>query len=186
MNLSVSEDLPLNHLKNETLIVILQTAMIVPEYFNLVFLLLGIYGMYQGIEIQHPLYAMIFLNLIVALFFTLLDLAVFFFLSTDRFVSILNASSTVALFFHCTCWCVTSIIRYLYIVHENWIHSVLPSLQSQRFLAFGFTFILFLTLTSPPLGYGIYLGKNGFMVLCLVIKSNAAWLLVFRLFYFLL
>jgi len=159
MNLSVSEDLPLNHLKNETLIVILQTAMIVPEYFNLVFLLLGIYGMYQGIEIQHPLYAMIFLNLIVALFFTLLDLAVFFFLSTDRFVSILNASSTVALFFHCTCWCVTSIIRYLYIVHENWIHIVVPSHQKQCFLAFGLTFILFFTLTVPPFGYARFLGK---------------------------
>jgi len=160
MNLSVSESLPNYQLENNTLTMILQTAMIVPEYFNLVFLLAGIYGMYQGIEIKHPLYAVIFLNLIVALFFTLLDLAVFFFLSTDRFVSILNASSTVALFFHCTCWCVTSIIRYLYIVHENWIHSVVPGHQKQCCLAFGFSFILFFALTFPPVGYGMFLGSK--------------------------
>jgi hypothetical protein len=159
MNGSFSEVLLQNSFENETW---LQAAMIVPEYFNFVFLLAGIYGMYEGIEIQHPLYAVIFLNLMIALFFTVVDLIIFFFLCSNRFVSVANASSGVSLFFHCTCWCVTSIIRYLYIVHENWIHSVVPSLKSQRFLAFGLTFVLFLTLTSPPLGYGIYLGKNGF------------------------
>jgi hypothetical protein len=159
MNLSVSESLPNYQLENNTLTMILQTAMIVPEYFNLVFLLAGIYGMYQGIEIKHPLYAVIFLNLSFALFLTVVDLIVYFFLPTDRFVVILNASSVASLFFHCTCWCVTSIIRYLYIVHENWIHIVVPSHQKQCFLAFGLTFILFFTLTVPPFGYARFLGK---------------------------
>jgi hypothetical protein len=159
MNQSFIEDLPQNHLENQTLIMILQTAMIVPECFNLVFLLAGIYGMYHGIEIQHPLYAMIFLNLIVALFFTLLDLTVFFFISPERFVSILNASSAAALFFHCICWCVTSIIRYMYIVHEDWIHSVMPKHQIQCYLTFACSFILFCALTFPVIGYGIFLGK---------------------------
>jgi hypothetical protein len=71
--------------------------------------------MYHGIEIQHPLNAMMLLYLIIAFFLLKLDLIAFFFVSSERFVSISNANSGCTLFFHCTCWCVTSIIRYLYI-----------------------------------------------------------------------
>ena len=157
--MSIIENLRYNHFENENLIMIVHTAMIVPDYLNCALLLLGIYGMYHGIEIQHPLYAMMFLNLIIALLFTLLDLIAFFFLSSDRFVSISNANSCFTLFFHCTCWCVTSIIRYLYICHDNWIHRVIPNHQHQCYLAFGFSFVLFLTLSFPPIGYAMYLGK---------------------------
>jgi hypothetical protein len=93
------------------------------------------------------------------LLFTLLDLIAFFFLSSDIFVSISNANSGFTLFFHCTCWCVTSIIHYLHICHDIWIHKVIPSHQHQCFLAFGFSFVLFLTLSFPPIGYAMYLGK---------------------------
>jgi uncharacterized membrane protein len=68
--MSIIEDLYHNHFENENWIVIVQSAMIVPDFFNCVVLLLGIYGMYHGIEIQHPLYAIMFLNLIIALLFT--------------------------------------------------------------------------------------------------------------------
>ena len=157
-NFTFSENVSFKQYVNEDWALILQAILIAPECLNCIFLLMGIYGMYQGIEIQHPLYAMMFLNLIVALFFTILDLIAFFFISTDRFVSISNASSGFTLFFHCTCWCVTSIIRYVYIVHEAWIHNVMPSHRRQSYLAFGFSFILFLTLSFPPIGYAMYLG----------------------------
>ena len=68
--MSIIEDLPYINFKKENLIMIVHTAMIVPDYFNCVLSLLGIYRMYHGIEIQHPLNAMMLLNLIIAFLFT--------------------------------------------------------------------------------------------------------------------
>ncbi len=42
--------------------VVLQVACVIPEYVNLAFLTIGLYGMYQGIEIVHPLYAILYLQ----------------------------------------------------------------------------------------------------------------------------
>ena len=61
----------------DNLIWILPHLLIVPEYFNLIVLIVGVYGMYQGIEITHPLYAILFVNLIVPLCFTSMDLVMF-------------------------------------------------------------------------------------------------------------
>ena len=55
----------------------LQMFIIGPELINMAFLLLGIYGMYRGIEIQHPLYAILFCNLIVPLISTIINTTVF-------------------------------------------------------------------------------------------------------------
>jgi hypothetical protein len=157
MNYTINEDLLQTDFEKWT--VIFQAIMIVPEYFNFVFLLLGIYGMYRGIEIQHPLYATIFLDLMFALFLTVLDMIAFFNVSTDKFVITTNFNSGVALHFHCTCWCVSSIIRYIYIVYENWIHTAIPNHKTQCYMAIGFTFILYLALSFPTMCYSIYLGS---------------------------
>jgi hypothetical protein len=157
MNSTIHEDLLQKDFEKWT--IIFQAIMIVPEYMNFVFLLSGIYGMYRGIEIQHPLYATIFLDLMIALFFTLLDMIAFFYMSPDKFFPTTNTNSGVALHFHCTCWCVTSIIRYIYIVHENWIHKAIPNHKYQCYMAIGFTFILYLALSFPSMGYSIYLGN---------------------------
>ncbi len=37
---------------------------ILPDFANLLFLLTGIHGMNQGIEIGHPVYAVLFTNLV--------------------------------------------------------------------------------------------------------------------------
>jgi len=37
--------------------VFLELVLLTPECFNFIFLVLGLYEMYNGIEIQHPLYA---------------------------------------------------------------------------------------------------------------------------------
>ena len=158
MNQSFIKDLSLNNIDNENWTIFVQAILIAPEYVNCLFLLLGIYGMYHGIEIQHPLYATIFLNLVVAFFFTLLDIIAFLFISTETFISISNASSGFTLYFHCTNWCVSSVIRYVYIVHEIWINNVMPSHQSQCLLASCFSFVFCLTLSGPTFGYAIYIG----------------------------
>jgi len=106
---------------------ILQYSLIVPEYVNFPFLLVTIFGMYQGIEIRHPLYAVLFLNLIVAFATTVTHIVSFTVLHIDKFVIVSNLLNSQSLYFYCTSWCVTSVIRYVYIFHEEWIHNLIPS-----------------------------------------------------------
>ena len=113
---------------------ILQYSLIVPEYVNFPFLLVTIFGMYQGIEIRHPLYAVLFLNLIVAFATTVTHIVGFTVLPIDKFVIVSNLLNSQSLYYHCTSWCVTSVIRYVYIFHEEWIHNLIPSSNMKCFL----------------------------------------------------
>ena len=130
-----------------------------PEYFNFVILLFAVYGMYHGIEIQHPLYAILFLNLIVPLCFTVIDMIAFVFISSNSFMVLSKACSGCSIFFHCTAWCLSSIIRYIYIVSPDWIDNLLPNARSQCYLTFGAAFIFFVSLSAPVFSYAKYLGK---------------------------
>ena len=143
--------------ENRTLV--LHAALIVPDCVNSILLSLSIYGMYRGIEIQHPLYAILFLNLLIGLLLTLLDVIAFTVIPTERFIILSNSSSSLALLFHCTCWCLTSIIRYVYIIHENWIHNLIPNPKYQCYAAFALAFATAFTLSMPLFGYSIFLGK---------------------------
>jgi len=42
----------------------LKLLLVLPDHANLILLLFAVYGMYQGIEIRHPLYSVLFMNLI--------------------------------------------------------------------------------------------------------------------------
>jgi hypothetical protein len=106
----------------------------VPEYVNFPFLLVTIFGMYQGIEIRHPLYAVLFLNLVVAFATTVTHIVGFTVLHIDKFVIVSNLLNSQSLYYHCTSWCVTSVIRYVYIFHEEWIHNLIPSSNMKCFL----------------------------------------------------
>ena len=143
----------------DDLSMVLQATLVAPEYFNLVILLLAVYGMYHGIEIQHPLYAVLFLNLIIPLFFTIVDMIAFVFISSNRYITLSNTNSGFSLFFHCTSWCLSSIIRYIYIVAPDWIHSHISNAQSQCYTAFGMAFLFSFLLFAPSLSYSMYLGK---------------------------
>jgi len=76
------------------------------------FLFIGIYGMYQGIQISHPIYAVLFLNLLVQFVSSGISLAAFPVLESGKFVRLSNGNNSLSLLFHCTAWCVTSILRY--------------------------------------------------------------------------
>jgi hypothetical protein len=139
--------------------VFLEGVLLTPECFNFIFLVLGLYEMYNGIEIQHPLYATVYLNLMVALLFTTIDLISLIFLSVDKFVTLSKQTGGFTVLFHCSTWCISSAICYIYIVHNDWIYRVIPMQQKQCYYAIGFSFILFVLLLLPPYGYSIYLGR---------------------------
>ena len=124
-----------NQTSFSNLSLVLQYSLIAPEYLNFPFLSMSIYGMYQGIEIQHPLYAVLFLNLIVSLGTTIIHLIGFSVLPIEKFIILSNLLNSQSLYFYCTSWCVTSVIRYVYIFHEDWLHSAIPGTRIKCFLA---------------------------------------------------
>ena len=136
-----------------------QVFCVVPEYLNLFFLSSGLYGMYQGIEISHPLYAVLFLNLTVSLISTMLDIAVFFFISTARYIFFSNLMNNLSVFFHCTSWCMTSVLRFIYIIYGDWLNNFIPYQKLQCTLSVIMTFVLTTILSIPTFSIIISYGK---------------------------
>ena len=144
---------------NDNPIYILQIISVLPEYFNLFLLSCGIYGMYQGIEISHPLYAVLFQNLIVSLISTLLDIIVFWFISNYKYVIFANILNVFSLFFHCTSWCVTSGLRFVYIIYGDWFNNWIPNQKLQCSSAVILTCALTVIESLPTFAVLLSLGK---------------------------
>ena len=58
------------------------------ELCNVLLLSVGLLGMYHGIEIHHPLYMVLFVNLIVPLITTVSNLLLFPFITFDKFIKV--------------------------------------------------------------------------------------------------
>ena len=136
----------------------LEILLISPELVNFVLLMFGIYGMYQGIEVQHPLYTVLFLNLTFAWLSSFINVAAFSFVIDGAYLRLANTTSTLALYFHTICWFMTTVIRYLYIVHDAWLHKKVPNVKVQCIIALGSVFALTMALASPTFGYALSLG----------------------------
>jgi hypothetical protein len=149
-------------------IYVLQLLCVTPEYFNLVFLICGIYGMYQGIEIAHPIYSVLFLNLIVPLFTTILDLIAFFFISTYKYILFASTMCALSLYFHCTSWCVTSTLRFVYIIYGDWFNNLIPIQKLQSASAVVMTCVLTALLAVPTFSVMISYGNSLFITIFLV------------------
>ena len=132
-------------------------ALLVPESINLCFLSIGVYGMFKSIEIQHPLYAALFLNLLAAWATSAVNLLVFPFI--DFYVGFSNSLNVFALHFHIGCWLVTSIIRYVYLIHRDWVYSKIPSVRTQCYVSVALEIIVAWILLTPIVGAMLYLGK---------------------------
>jgi len=116
--------------------------------------------MYQGIEIGHPLYAVLFANLILPMAFSLMNIIGFAFMPQISYYILANTSNAMSIFFHCTCWCTTSLIRYLYIIKPDWLHKKLPSIKVQCLTALVLTITFACFLTLPMIGYGLHIGNS--------------------------
>jgi hypothetical protein len=139
-----------------------EEVLVLPEFIDLTFLILGVIGMYQGIEISHPLYAVLFLNLIMPIIFSIVNIIGFTFMPQVGYVILANTNNTISLFFHCTCWCVTSLIGYLYIIEPDKLHKIMPNVRIQCFAALLLTITFACFLTLPMIGYGLHIGKDFF------------------------
>jgi len=66
--------------------------------------LLGLLGMYFGIQISHPVYSILFANLFVSFAGTSLNIALFAFASFKSYARISLISNVFCNIFHCSCW----------------------------------------------------------------------------------
>ena len=119
------------------------------------------YFVYQGIEIGHPVYAVIFCDLVVTLASSLINVAVLpFAADADAvwFTAAANGNSGLCLHFHCCCWVVLSVLRYLYIVKEKWMDEKLPGSKTRLLVAFAALAALFIVNVTSVMGTVVYFG----------------------------
>ena len=107
----------------------LSGAIVAPEFINLFLLGSAVYVMYNGIEILHPIYSVLFLNTSIALLHSVFDIVIFCLIDNDLYVRIANGGIICYVIFHCVVWCVTSILRYIYILHNDWIDLKFPGVK---------------------------------------------------------
>jgi len=78
---------------------------------NTSFLLLSVYLMYYRIEIQHPIYAILFCDLCFTLALASLDLIALFTNDLDVFIRVSAPSVMFSLYFLSSTWLVVAILR---------------------------------------------------------------------------
>jgi hypothetical protein len=130
------------------------------------------YNMYKGIEIGHPIYAVIFCDLIGTLTSSLINTAILPFVDTCRYTSLANGNSIVFLAFHCCCWCVLSILRYIYIIKKAWLDEKFPDSSSLLKVSLSALVILVLWNASSGVAVAIYYGYPQIKVMDMAIEQK--------------
>jgi amino acid transporter len=119
--------------------------LICPEFVNVALLSTGIFQMFNGIEINHPIYHILFINLIVTLVSSLITIFAFpFSLNNVKYSTVVNANNGFTLLFHCCCWAIVSALRYLYIMKKKWLEEHYPDQKQIKYLSTISLFCLFL------------------------------------------
>lgn len=106
---------------------LLNVIIILPDCVGIFILLLAVFGMYYGIEVRHPLYAILYANLIFALLCSLTS-----------------------------AWGMTSIIRYIWLYHNDWIHSLIPNPTAQCLISILWLFCAYVIVATAPTWYAWY------------------------------
>ena len=123
--------------------------LIIPECINFCLLLISIVVVYRGIEISHPIYAVMFCNLVVAFFSTILNLIAYVSCEVELFYRLNNANNAVCMLFNCNAWLVKSLLKYIFIVHGSWIDEKFSNQINLTRLAITLTFLFCAILTLP-------------------------------------
>jgi hypothetical protein len=83
---------------------LIESAVFTPELLDLFLLALGIGGMHQGIEIGHPVYSLLFANLVFPFLVTIINISFFFFISLQGWLRLAPSLNYLCLMFHSTTW----------------------------------------------------------------------------------
>jgi hypothetical protein len=105
-------------------------ATVICDSFNAGILTYGLWQMYLGIEVGHPVYATLFNNLLFLLFVSIIEIILTPFLNQIRVETLIKSFSGFCALFHASTWLVMSALRYIYIVHSDWVHKTFPEART--------------------------------------------------------
>ena len=110
----------LNHTNNAILEIALPWRILVPciDIIHILFLSLGINGMYCGIEILHPLYMVLFINLILTAISTAATIISFPFMAFDQYLKVCHKQLATSQLLYCK-----DILNLYYIVTPSGIQT---------------------------------------------------------------
>ena len=122
----------------------LHLIVIFPSLINIAVLLILSCQMYFAIEVAHPIYSVLFFNLLITALSFLIDVSVFPFVKGFKYNTLVIGNNSMCWIFQCCCWCVLSVLRYIYLVHTEWVHTSFPDhrmLSAVAILAILLTFV---------------------------------------------
>jgi hypothetical protein len=84
-----------------------------PEVVALITLAVAAYVMYRGVDISHPVYAILFSNLVFPFCTSGAIVTVSFVLDVNTWKIVSSVANMISMMYHHTCWAVLSGIRYM-------------------------------------------------------------------------
>jgi hypothetical protein len=100
--------------------------------------------MYNGVEIEHPVFRVLFCNLIVSFISSAVNIIAYPIEKNIKYSTIINSNNYFCLLFHCCCWLVVSLLRFIYIIHKHWLLTKFPDQKTLNRLAVASVFFTFL------------------------------------------
>ena len=141
---------------------VVNVVLLLPEYANLLLFIAGIFGMYNGVEISHPIFSVLFANLVMGLVSTILNISGYIFFSLEQYLNYSSGCNGIFVNFHCSVWCITSILRCIYILHSGWIDQEFPNQNKLTAISVASVYLLFAVLVLPIVGSAMSFGRNKF------------------------
>ena len=116
---------------------------------------LSIYGMYRGVEIGHPVYSLLFANLIFPMASTFCIVIASFTININHWKFISSVVNMITMLYHHSSWAVLSVLRFWLITKPDWVHSKWPDPSHLRNLALCSVVLAFALVVAAILGYFI-------------------------------
>jgi hypothetical protein len=128
---------------------------LLPEIAALPIFAISIYGMNRGVEIGHPVYSLLFANLIFPLATTFIILFASFAININHWKAISSVVNMITMLYHHSSWAILSVLRFWLITKPDWVHSKWPDPTNLRNLALGSVALAFTLVVAAILGYFI-------------------------------
>jgi hypothetical protein len=100
----------------------------------------------------------LFCNLVTHLCASIVEMLISPFLVKIRVTTLVKGTSTLCVLFHCCCWCVLSILRYIYIIHSDWLVKKIPENKTITKITLLAIYTLYLVCSIPLFLPTIYFG----------------------------
>jgi hypothetical protein len=110
------------------------------------------------VAIAHPVYAVLFCNLLITLVSSIIDVFIFPFITILKYTNLVSRNSIMCVLFHCCSWCILSVLRYQYIVNTKWVHEKFPNPKTICALAIFALFFIFIFTFGTVLGTLVLFG----------------------------